>query len=159
MHEMRARIATFLDRLHNSDHRFAATPDAETVNNIFGKSGVLHLIEPINIDTFLGQAIEVLYMATDLDTMFRRSLPDWRLEPDTSLNITGLLGFEFKSEKMEEVGRRDVPNPEDSPNYLHVTGTLVVVPRLVRFGNNEGRGYDQEVQIEKAEVVVDGLLE
>ncbi|KAL2015050.1 hypothetical protein VTK56DRAFT_6430 [Thermocarpiscus australiensis] len=78
LHEQRARMATFLDRLHGDPN---VERDARAVVKIFGHhiTGGKSLVARSNWGRFLQDGLEIVHLAADLDIVLRRSLSDFRL--------------------------------------------------------------------------------
>ncbi|KAM7185317.1 hypothetical protein V8F20_011850 [Naviculisporaceae sp. PSN 640] len=162
LNELRARVATFLDRLHGD-------PDwdvqVQAIDDIFGKN-LMDFVAPEMYGQYLRGALEVVDASLQLDRMFRRSVGDWRMGPsmqereDFMEKTTTLM----KPGTMTLAGKAGtVPGTDSSPAVKHTKVqntpeyriTVIVSPMLLKRGNDVGRDYTTLKCVAQATVVTD----
>ncbi len=168
-------MASLLDTLHGDP---SPTRDAHAVTDIFCHPWILTLVAPGKGDSYREDALSIVNLASDLDTIFRRVAVDWRLQPDDMRAGAKKYGFKFDGVHMKlrktesdplKVDRGipgkggdgddgddgDEDDDRDALNGMSVS--LVACPGLIRFGEgeSEGKDYRKGMVVAKAEVFVE----
>lgn len=127
MHELRARMASFIDFLHGGT---SFDQDAQAADDVFGKE-ICRMVGdgPRGQNSYLQQVIRIIHNAFDLVVKLKRSKADWVFVRD---------GGEGGPDDRKWVYLDAV-----TQGRLATKGfpRMTVVPGLLRVGDEDGNGY------------------
>lgn len=168
LNELRARLATFMDRLHGDPEWDI---QVQAIDDVFGKN-LIAFVEPFKYNKYLRDALAIVDSALQLDRMFRRSISDWRLAPSKEeregwkekksvlldpkrMALAGTAGEGTSSGSPPAVKKSKYTMVKESEENAI---TVLVSPMLIRRGNENGTDYKTAVVVQKARVVTDPEL-